>query len=420
MKRIILSSFIIVAVAAVVVGGTWAYYNDVETSTGNRFVAGSLDLKVDHTYAMYDGEECVSSCVPVGQNLISNGGFETPQVSSWHIYNGSEIAPWVVESGAGLEIQHGVAGTPYEGNQLAELASSEPSAISQTIATVPGEKYKLTFQYSPRPNRPVGDNTIAFKLAVVAPGNTIFTDTVMENSVGSSETVWQEYSYNFIAVDAQTKITFSDVSTANSFGGYLDAVSVYSLDCNYTSYEYGGTCVLWNERDLGQGDTFWTFDDVKPGDFGENVISLHVYDNDAQGCIFIDTQDIENGLIDPEKEDGDITETVGELSQFIKFFAWIDDGDNVWENGEEILAENETFENGSFMVSSLNPGTEALIGLKWCFGDMTVNTASSTITCDGSNVNNTSQTDIMNADLEFYIEQMRNNETFDCADVVRE
>jgi len=420
MKRIILSSFIIVAVASVVVGGTWAYYNDVETSTGNRFVAGSLDLKVDHTYAMYNDEECVSSCVPDGPNLIGNGGFETPAISGWHIYTGSEVAPWVVESEAGLEIQAGVAGDPYEGDQLAELASDGPSVISQTIATVPGDEYRLTFQYSPRPKRPVGDNTIGVELEVVAEGGPIFSDTIMENASGGSNTSWTEYEYNFKAVDSNTKITFSALGNNLSHGGFLDDVSITSLDCNYTSYEYGGTCVLWNERNLGEGDTFWNFSDAKPGDYGSNTISLHVFDNDAQGCIFIDTTDDENGLIDPEEEDGDNTENIGELSQFIKFFAWVDDGDNVWENGEEILAENVTFENGSFMISDLNPGSEALVGLEWCFGDMTIDANNNTIECDGSSVDNTSQTDIMNADLVFYIEQMRNNETFDCSSVVRD
>jgi predicted ribosomally synthesized peptide with SipW-like signal peptide len=44
-KKIILSLSVIGAVAAIAVGGTIAYFSDTETSTGNTFTAGSIDLK---------------------------------------------------------------------------------------------------------------------------------------------------------------------------------------------------------------------------------------------------------------------------------------------------------------------------------------------------------------------------------------
>jgi len=47
MKKIILSLAIIGAASAIAVGGTIAYFSDTETSTGNTFTAGSLDLIVD-------------------------------------------------------------------------------------------------------------------------------------------------------------------------------------------------------------------------------------------------------------------------------------------------------------------------------------------------------------------------------------
>ena len=58
MKKILLSAGTIVVVAALAVGGTIAFYADTETSTGNIFTAGSIDLTVDHTKASYNGEEC--------------------------------------------------------------------------------------------------------------------------------------------------------------------------------------------------------------------------------------------------------------------------------------------------------------------------------------------------------------------------
>jgi len=46
-KRILLSSFIIAAVASIAVGATIAYFSDTETSTGNTFSSGTLDLEMD-------------------------------------------------------------------------------------------------------------------------------------------------------------------------------------------------------------------------------------------------------------------------------------------------------------------------------------------------------------------------------------
>ncbi|KKW20518.1 MAG: hypothetical protein UY64_C0045G0015, partial [Parcubacteria group bacterium GW2011_GWA1_51_12] len=38
---------VVAAVAVVVVGATTAFFSDTETSTGNTFTAGAIDLKID-------------------------------------------------------------------------------------------------------------------------------------------------------------------------------------------------------------------------------------------------------------------------------------------------------------------------------------------------------------------------------------
>ncbi len=55
-KRILISLSVIGIVAAIVIGGTVAYFSDTETSTGNTFTAGILDLKIrDQDEAYGDG-----------------------------------------------------------------------------------------------------------------------------------------------------------------------------------------------------------------------------------------------------------------------------------------------------------------------------------------------------------------------------
>ena len=46
-KKILISLSVIAAVAALAIGGTVAYFSDTETSAGNTFTAGTLDLSID-------------------------------------------------------------------------------------------------------------------------------------------------------------------------------------------------------------------------------------------------------------------------------------------------------------------------------------------------------------------------------------
>src|SRR6185503_8860515 len=73
----------------------------------------------------------------------------------------------------------------------------------------------------------------------------------------------------------------SETSSNNSLtAGALD------LQVDNDSYYNGafnpGTS--WLEKNLVTGDLFFNFDDVKPGDFGEDTISLHIKNNNAWVC----------------------------------------------------------------------------------------------------------------------------------------
>ncbi|MCI0532608.1 CalY family protein [bacterium] len=86
----------------------------------------------------------------------------------------------------------------------------------------------------------------------------------------------------------------------------------------------------WSETDLEDGvHKFFYFGDIKPGDRGEDTISLHVYDNDAWGRFSIATSsDDDNSCTEPETDaepncdpDGE-----GELDNYIRMRAWLDQG----------------------------------------------------------------------------------------------
>ncbi len=424
MKRILISFSIIAVVAAIVVGGTSAFFSDAETSSGNVFTAGSIDLKIDHVKASYNDQECVTSCEEVGDNLIINGGFETPDVpsGSWAIFPDASQTSWVVEAGDGLEIQDHAAGDPHSGSQLGELDSNNSSIISQTITTVPGGKYKFKFWYSPRPNRPAGDNTIGAIVQVVSDSTILINDTIGATSAGGPTTTWTLHEYNFIATDTSIKIQFSDLGTSTSYGGYLDDISVRTLNCSAFEYEDGGTCTLWNAKDLGQGDTFFNFTDIKPGDHGINVISLHPQSNDAWACLSTSNeQDLDNTLAEPEVELAD-TMPIGELSPYLQVFVWWDNNINgIYDSGDAYISPITNFGTlGTLALadSSSGPalpgGQTKNLGLSWCAGSMAIPVIDSPFSCDGSGMGNIAQTDSYITDILFYAEQQRNNEGFVC------
>lgn len=424
MKRILISLAIIAAVGAIVIKGTTAFFSDTETSAGNIFTAGSIDLKIDHLKASYNGQDCVTNCIEEDGNLVINGDFEAPALAggTWAIYPDASQTGWAVEGGDGLEIQNNAAGAPHGGNQLAELDSNNSSVISQVITTVPGAKYRFKFWYSPRPNTPAGDNTIGAIVQVISDNSLLVNDTIGAASAGGSVTNWVLYEYSFIATETTTKIKFADLGTSTSYGGYLDDISVRTLNCDGFQYTDGGTCTLWGERDLGVGDTFFNFTDLKPGDHGINVISLHPQSNDAWACLgTTNEQDLDNTLAEPELEMGD-TMPVGELSPYLQVFAWWDNNANgAYDTGDTYIAPITNFGAlgtlalADFSTGPALPGGQTRnLGLSWCAGTMATPSINSAFVCDGSGMGNIAQTDSYTTDILFYAEQQRNNNGFLC------
>ena len=99
---------------------------------------------------------------------------------------------------------------------------------------------------------------------------------------------------------------FSDTET--STGNILQAGSI-DLQIDNTSYKTNTAGVLvaspettWTLRDLTV-QKFFNFTDLKPGDVGEDTISLHVTDNDSWACANVQiTENSDYGFSEPEDE----------------------------------------------------------------------------------------------------------------------
>src|SRR3989344_3468869 len=68
MKRILLGLVFIAVSSAVIAGGmTGAFFSDTETSTGNIFTAGAIDLEVDNE-SYYNGNVCAPDAQDIDQD----------------------------------------------------------------------------------------------------------------------------------------------------------------------------------------------------------------------------------------------------------------------------------------------------------------------------------------------------------------
>jgi Protein of unknown function (DUF642) len=159
--------------------------------------------------------------------LVTNGGFELPSIAtrSFAIVH-TPIPGWTEDAPrtCGIEIQNHVAGSPFEGKQFTELDSNCSTEIHQDLATVKGRRYVLSFEFSARPGRGAADNI----LQVWWNGRLI--DTEQADGTGLTSTAWRRFSFTVRATGATTRVAFADAGVSNSYGTYLDAVSVVPRD----------------------------------------------------------------------------------------------------------------------------------------------------------------------------------------------
>lgn len=239
---------------------------------------------------------------------------------------------------------------------------------------------------------------------------------------------------------------FSDTETS---AGNTFTAGAIDLKIDNTSY-YNGVLnqgTTWDLKDLTLSEKFFNFGDLKPGDDGEDTISLHVDTNDAYLCADVKlTSNNDNTQTEPEALDDANGLAEGELAQSINFIWWADDGDNVLETDESVISSGPignlvlnqpirvALADSQNNIWTGQPGplpgnTDKFIGKAWCFGtlaitpvtqdDLTTNGPTPErvgFTCDGSDLDNSTQTDSLTADITFEAIQARHNPDFLCVE----
>ncbi len=217
---------------------------------------------------------------------------------------------------------------------------------------------------------------------------------------------------------------FSDVetSTGNTFtAGELDL-----------RFQVGGGAGGWtdvNGAPLFDSATIALLGDMKPGDQGEKTVRLWVDDNPACGKVTIDvTEDKDNSCTEPELLDDAtcvVPDTAGELNDAVNWVVWLDQGVTLGFQGPQDLSEcdNDYIARYEPVLTSgtvtsdkaygigelpLTQANAACYGIAYCFG------AWNGTACDGSAVNNASQSDSFKASIIIDALQKRNQYDAGC------
>ncbi len=247
---------------------------------------------------------------------------------------------------------------------------------------------------------------------------------------------------------SDTETSVANVFTAGAIDLKVDNESYYNGVLNAST--------TWETMDLTI-QKFFDFGDLKPDDYGEDTISLHVDTNDAYMCANVKlTSNNDNTQTEPEGlVDANGTST-GELAALVNFLWWADDGDNVLESNENVISQGPIGAlgvGGSTTIALADSTTNIwtgesgpvpgeithYIGKAWCFGTIGVQKITQDgsdtlmspagnnngnkisgepedggITCVGNELGNESQTDSLTADVTFNVIQSRNNPRYRC------
>jgi choice-of-anchor C domain-containing protein len=173
----------------------------------------------------------------LGENLITNGSFETvatvPGAEDFVTVaaGGTEIDSWTV-LGETVDYHVNDEPLPNGNNWLAAEGSTSidlngtpgVGGVAQSLATLPGQTYRVTFDLS---GNPLGGPVVR-TLDVKAAGQSTQFEIDMTGKT-PSEMGWQSETWEFTAVDTTTTLEFVSTTDNDFFGPAIDNVQVSSV-----------------------------------------------------------------------------------------------------------------------------------------------------------------------------------------------
>ncbi|HEX6987642.1 MAG TPA: DUF642 domain-containing protein, partial [Planctomycetaceae bacterium] len=220
--------------------------NCCTTPSGGFSYTGTTDVVVQSgdvygfevTGSNGDLNSFLQGTLKVGLDVVANGGFEDPVIAPDAVPNDNQLfnAPstaltgWSVDAGS-VQTVPSFYWPAVEGNQSLDLdgeAPPGPGTLSQTVTTIPGQAYRIDFQYSSNrdgPNDP--------SMTVQVDGNPVgsFTHPALNHPASAptlEQMAWTAGSATFTATGATTFLEFVSNDPSNDpYGIALDDVSAY-------------------------------------------------------------------------------------------------------------------------------------------------------------------------------------------------
>lgn len=158
-------------------------------------------------------------------NLIVNGSFESSTFNGSFTTFGAGstgLTGWTIDFGSVDLINH--YWQPSQGNYSLDLSGNDDGVISQSFATVIGQKYVVSFDMAGNPDDKGTDFTKYLQVGLSQePLYTFDTTTTSRNQMG-----WVTKSFVFQAVSTQTRLHFAG-GQESAYGVALDNISVTAV-----------------------------------------------------------------------------------------------------------------------------------------------------------------------------------------------
>jgi len=228
--------------------------------------------------------------LPAG-TLITSGGFDPPGSESVQSFDTLVGTTGAAKLGAGWEISAGSvdlvgpsSGQAAEGVQFVDLNGNDaagPGTMSQVVATLPGHRYRLSFQLAGNPN---GDPVIKTLTASIGATTQNFTfDTTGHTNINLG---WVQKDVDAVSCSSTTRMTLKS-TTAGERGPNIDAVSVVDL-----GLAPPGTCIApANHAPVAQDQTHSTSQDVATPltltatDQDNDALTYSIVSGPTHGCL---------------------------------------------------------------------------------------------------------------------------------------
>jgi choice-of-anchor C domain-containing protein len=176
---------------------------------------------------------CAHAPHAFAQNLLQNSSFEAPSAGSSFVTRGGDgLTGWNVTG----NIDHiGGFWVASEGIQSVDLNGSAAGSVSQTIATIPGQHYRLRYA--------LGENLFGFgnkTMDIVWQGNVVDSLTVIHDPARTAADMrWEQRELRLTASGSSATLTFASTTgamngtqgVAHFYGPAIDDIRLEPTTC---------------------------------------------------------------------------------------------------------------------------------------------------------------------------------------------